>query len=344
MLQSDFVHRHAWMKGLHEYYAGTEYEADYELLYKSLYHDNAYRRRDLLLRIHEKVPAGELWSGERTLKSFYNTIIHKDMPEYDVKERLLIGLISMFIGDKYTARLYDLMTYFESEAAAPDMNDFFSRGQVKSKKWLIEELSKVVDGRQLGNVVMYGAWYNFLAHMLFENFEIERLHSVDIDDSVREPADRMYKDYVSNGSFRSFTADVSRLTWQIIEDTDVLFYVDNEKYTEDFKKYMDKNYEKIKQNIVNIEDVKHSFGHKQLGPADIIINTSCEHMDNRWFHNIPDGTLVCLQTNDYFDNPQHINCVMDEYQAMSRYPMSKFYYAGRLDTELYNRFMLIGVK
>lgn len=342
MLQSDFVHRHAWMKGLHEYYAGTEYEADYELLYKALYHDNAYRRRDLLLRIHEKVPAGELWSGERTLKSFYNTIIHKDMPEYDVKERLLIGLISMFIGDKYTARLYDLMTYFESEAAAPDMNDFFSRGQVKSKKWLIEELSKVVDGRQLGRVAVYGAWYNFLAHMLFENFDIERMYSIDIDDSVREPANRMYKDQVSMGVFRSITADVSKLFWK--PDNKQLFMVDSTKYEYDFKAYTDKNYDKIKQGIVDMEKVKLSFGHKEVGEVDIVINTSCEHMGNEWFYKLPEGTIVVLQTNDYFDNPQHENCAMDVYQAVGRYKMSKVLYAGELDTEMYNRFMVIGVK
>jgi hypothetical protein len=341
MLQSDFVHRHAWMKGLHEYYAETEYAADYELLYKALYHDNAYRRRDLLLRIHEKVPAGELWSGERTLKSFYNTIIHKDMPEYDVKERLLIGLISMFIGDKYTARLYDLMTYFESEAAAPDMNDFFSRGQVKSKKWLIEELSKVIDGKQLGNVVMYGAWYNFLAHMLFENFEIERMYSIDIDSSVKEPADRMYKDYVSGGKFKSITADVSKLFWPA---PGTLYMIDNEKYDVDYKAYMEKNYEKVKQYNIDMEKVKLSFGHKEVGPVDVVINTSCEHMGNEWFYKLPEGTIVVLHTNDYFDNPQHENCAMDLQQTIDRYKMSKVLYAGELDTEMYNRFMLIGVK
>ena len=343
MLQSDFVDRHAWMKGLHEYYAGTEYADDYELLYKALYHDNAYRRRDLLLRIHEKVPAGELWSGERTLKSFYNTIIHKDMPEYDVKERLLIGLISMFIGDKYTARLYDLMTYFESEAAAPDMNDFFSRGQVKSKKWLIEELSKVVDGKQLGNVVMYGAWYNFLAHMLFENFDIERMYSIDIDSSVKEPADRMYKDYVSSGKFKAVTADVSKLFWPT-GNPGTLYMIDNEKYDSDYKAYMDKNYEKVKQYNIDMEKVKLSFGHKEVGEVDVVINSSCEHMNNEWFFKLPEGSVVVLHTNDYFDNPQHENCAMDLQQTVDRYKMSKVLYAGELDTEMYNRFMLIGVK
>jgi hypothetical protein len=343
MLQSDFVHRHAWMKGLHEYYAGTEYAADYELLYKALYHDNAYRRRDLLLRIHEKVPAGELWSGERTLKSFYNTIIHKDMPEYDVKERLLIGLISMFIGDKYTARLYDLMTYFESEAAAPDMNDFFSRGQVKSKKWLIEELSKVVDGKQLGKVAVYGAWYNFLAHMLFENFEIERMYSIDIDASVREPAERMYKDYVSNGKFRTYTADTTKLFWPP-SNPGYLYMIDNDKFKEDYEEYVNKNYDKIKQFNINMDEIKDNFGRKMLGEVNIVINTSCEHMNNEWFYKLPEGTVVVLHTNDYFDNPQHENCAMDLQQTVDRYKMSKVLYAGELDTEMYNRFMVIGVK
>ena len=42
-----------------------------------------------------------------------------------------------------------------------DMNDFLSRGQVKSKLWLVSELAKVVDG-PIGNVVFYGGWYNFI--------------------------------------------------------------------------------------------------------------------------------------------------------------------------------------
>jgi hypothetical protein len=342
MLQSDFAHHHAWMNGLHEYYAGTEYEADYELLYKSLYHDNPFRRRDLLLRIHDKVAVEDLWSGETTLKSFYNIILHKDL-EYDVKERLLIGLISMFVGDKYTARIYDLMTYFESEASAPDMNDFLSRGQVKSKKWLITELSKVIDGNQLGNVAVYGAWYNFIAHMLFENFEIQRLHSIDIDDSVRQPAERMYKDYVSNRKFRTHTANADNLFWPP-SNPGYLYMIHPDKYKTDYEEYIAANQHEIKQNDSAMDEMEKSFGRKMLGKVDIVINTSCEHMDNSWFYKIPDGTIVALQTNDYFDNPQHVNCVHNLSQTLGRYPMSKVAYSGSLLTEMYNRYMVIGIK
>jgi len=59
---------------------------------------------------------------------------------------------------------------------------------------------------------------------------------------------------------------------------------------------------------------------------------------------LPEGTVVVLHTNDYFDNPQHENCAMDLQQTVDRYKMSKVLYAGELDTEMYNRFMVIGVK
>ena len=60
-----------------------------------------------------------------------------------------------------------------------DMNDL-SRGQVKSKLWLVSELAKVVDG-PIGNVVFYGGWYNFIAHMLFAQFDVSKIWSLDLD-------------------------------------------------------------------------------------------------------------------------------------------------------------------
>jgi hypothetical protein len=67
-------------------------------------------------------------------------------------------------------------------------------------------------------------------------------------------------------------------------------------------------------------------------------------MNNEWFENIPTGKLVILQTNDYFDNPQHSNCCKDLEDAKAKYPMQDILYIGELDTQLYNRFMIIGIK
>ena len=75
---------------------------------------------------------------------------------------------------------------------------------------------------------------------------------------------------------------------------------------------------------------------------DLIVNTSCEHMDEKWFYDIPDGRTVVLQTNDYFSNEQHANCVHDIKEALEKYKFSEVWYSGMLDTGLYNRFMIIG--
>ena len=46
---------------------------------------------------------------------------------------------------------------------------------------------------------------------------------------------------------------------------------------------------------------------------DTIINTSCEHIENfaRWYAKQSTGKLVILQSNNYFDIPEHVNCVHD---------------------------------
>ena len=67
-------------------------------------------------------------------------------------------------------------------------------------------------------------------------------------------------------------------------------------------------------------------------------------MTDEWFYNIPDGKTIILQTNDYFSNEQHINCVKDLDAAVEKYKFSELLYKGTRDTVLYNRFMLIGRK
>lgn len=77
---------------------------------------------------------------------------------------------------------------------------------------------------------------------------------------------------------------------------------------------------------------------------DLVINTSCEHIaDLRgWLALLAPGTRVLLQSNDYFSEPTHINCVpsLEDFSAMAR--LARIDFAGMLPTKKYNRFMLIG--
>ncbi len=80
------------------------------------------------------------------------------------------------------------------------------------------------------------------------------------------------------------------------------------------------------------------------GTPDLVVNTSCEHIKSftGWFESLPKGTRLALQSNDYFGEPDHVNCAasLDAFKAQA--PMSEFAFAGELEQKNYTRFMLIG--
>lgn len=80
---------------------------------------------------------------------------------------------------------------------------------------------------------------------------------------------------------------------------------------------------------------------------DIVINTSCEHITQetykQWLKKIPSGSLVVLQSNDYFELEEHIRCSEDlkDFKDQSNL---KILSEAQLELPKYNRFMLIGSK
>jgi len=87
-----------------------------------------------------------------------------------------------------------------------------------------------------------------------------------------------------------------------------------------------------------------TIDYRPAAPSDLVINTSCEHMADTgaWFDRIPRGAALVLQSNDYFDCPEHVNCVADLAAFKAQVPMSKIHYEGTLKRRRYSRFMLIG--
>ncbi len=82
----------------------------------------------------------------------------------------------------------------------------------------------------------------------------------------------------------------------------------------------------------------------RAGRPDLVVNTSCEHIaDVRgWLALLPEGTRVLLQSNDYFSEPTHINCVatLEAFETMAGLRDLRF--SGSLPMKRYTRFMLIG--
>ena len=54
--------------------------------------------------------------------------------------------------------------------------------------------------------------------------------------------------------------------------------------------------------------------------------------------------LICVQSNDYFSLPEHVNCSKNLSEFAKQTPMSECLYEGVLDLIKYNRFMRIGIR
>lgn len=76
----------------------------------------------------------------------------------------------------------------------------------------------------------------------------------------------------------------------------------------------------------------------------LVINTSCEHLDDvpGWIATLPKGLPLVLQSNDYFREPDHRSCVpsLDAFRAQAG--LSEVWFEGARPAKNYTRFMLIG--
>jgi hypothetical protein len=113
----------------------------------------------------------------------------------------------------------------------------------------------------------------------------------------------------------------------------------------------------VKSSCANIEDIEQFLSHciipltNKKGETfqtkfepDLIINTSAEHMDEEWFYNIKQDSIIAIQSNNLLDIPEHVNCVTSIDAMKKKFKMSEILYEGELQLQGYKRFMLIGKK
>tara|TARA_B100000900_G_scaffold416120_1_gene449242 strand:+ start:241 stop:849 length:609 start_codon:yes stop_codon:yes gene_type:complete len=78
-----------------------------------------------------------------------------------------------------------------------------------------------------------------------------------------------------------------------------------------------------------------------------VINTSCEHITQeqyeKWLDKVPSGAQIILQSNNYFELDEHVNCSKDlkEFEWKSKLNVSE---KAELELPKYKRFMLVGRK
>lgn len=192
-------------------------------------------------------------------------------------------------------------------------SDCLSRGQVKSKIWLINELKKL--DMDLGSVFLCAGWYGLLATLILESeIKVLNITNFDSDPNCEKIANTFNKEFI----------------------------LDEWKYKHVVQNINDINYQG------HIFDVNKSNGTTERiwETPKTIINTSCEHVDNfvNWYMEIPNGMICVLQSNNYFDVDEHVNCShsLDEFAFQT--PMQRVWYEGELELGHYKRFMRIGIK
>ncbi len=184
-----------------------------------------------------------------------------------------------------------------------------SKGQVRSKVWLRDKLVELKVTAELKNILVLCGWAGGLSRILSEKIPAQYV-SVDIDPDCFEIAKRLNKLLEIQGEYKSVTQNIFDLN------------LSDPQFFNDLKL------------------------RSQFYPIDLVINTSCEHIADfsSWYNSIPDGQLLVLQSNDFFDCKEHLNCSkdLDEFKASA--PMKELLFAGELNLQKYNRFMLIGRK
>jgi len=80
---------------------------------------------------------------------------------------------------------------------------------------------------------------------------------------------------------------------------------------------------------------------------DIVICTSCEHLEqyiiDDFLKRRKKGSLVILQSNNYFSIKEHINCHNSVIEFEKTLKLEKILYRGTLKLNKFDRYMVIGI-
>jgi hypothetical protein len=105
--------------------------------------------------------------------------------------------------------------------------------------------------------------------------------------------------------------------------------------------------ELVKDLGLDIQAIQANANYLNYNKPSLVINTSINNIENAgWFENIPQGTLVVLQSRN--KDPQSINDCNSPAELAAQYPLANVLYMDKLrltnEHGSYARFMVIGVK
>lgn len=183
--------------------------------------------------------------------------------------------------------------------------DAFSMGQIASKAWMINQLS-VLTLPKPSVIAILGCWIGSAVPKLAK-FSPDRIYGIDQDAHSIELSEQFNQRMVQNNwQYKGVVADV---------------------------------------NSINISDMQFETGGELITVTpDWVINTSCEHMSEDWFHSVQSDQLVIMQTNNSTQFDGHINVCHSVQHMQQQYALSTTLYAGSFSMPSYSRYMQIGYR
>ena len=271
------------------------------------------------------------FSGDTNAKNYIDFLLglmYADKSSIDIKETFdmneFIFQLRKYADNKIVNLIYK---YFRQGHDPLLLQDAFSRGQVKSKIWLVSELAKI---KQDFNMVhVHAGWFG--QHSLYldaAKIAFEKMRVFDVDASACKVSDSIFNaEHIEGYKVKATELKLPKRTSS--EDEQNMPWV-----TRTGIEYEVKNYNKDT-----------SYVEKTM--PDLIINSSAEHMSSLWYNkmsNRPMETdpLFVIQTNNLFDVDEHVLCVHSIDHMIKKFPMSRIEYSGSIELFGYKRFMLIG--
>jgi hypothetical protein len=185
--------------------------------------------------------------------------------------------------------------------------DSVSPLQMKCKKWLVDELSKLPVPDPI-NVQLFGGWFGYpIIDFLRNEFEINYLENIDIDEKALETFKQLNILKNVGSRYRSINSDVT-------------------------KHHIDVNQIRIPWHPINLV-INTSSEHMPDLPV-LIKNNSYKPR-----------CFFALQSNNMFHLEEHINCVHNVEELESKSGLRDILYSGTLEMPNgYERYMVIGLQ
>jgi spermidine synthase len=121
--------------------------------------------------------------------------------------------------------------------------------------------------------------------------------------------------------------------------------IDLDPWCEKVADTINKPYEMDKWRFKAITEDMSSYDYDWGITSDVVVNTSSEHVEqttyDKWFSMICPGSLVVVQSNNFFDCSEHIRCShnLNDFENMNNVYNPLF--SGQFHTDQYTRYMSI---